>query len=197
MLRGFFSSDRYSTIFSSESERPNQVKYHVRNGTMMKSEATMMSQILLGRRGLGATTACASWALACTKSSDICHLRFVIVPLIATEGTGTEIMPSRTIHLAPSGRAFFHREPAVSLTSSLTLASPRGRGNKTNPKRVEAGALPISALQITKADTAALCFGNARTPRHSASSKTLPRAEFASAARRWPAPPEPERSTCH
>ena len=87
MLRGFFSSERYSTIFSSESERPNQVKYHVRNGTMMKSEATMMSQMLLGRRGFVAGGRLGGvpvglYEIIFHLSFEICHW-----PLNATEGT--------------------------------------------------------------------------------------------------------------
>jgi len=58
-------------IFSSESERPNQVKYQVRNGTTMKSEATMMSQTLLGRRGFVATRDWAVLPLVLTKSFDM------------------------------------------------------------------------------------------------------------------------------
>src|SRR5438067_13938919 len=43
MWRGFFSSARYFAMPASERSRPNQVVYQVKNGTMMKSAARMIS----------------------------------------------------------------------------------------------------------------------------------------------------------
>src|SRR5947207_4464609 len=54
MWRGLLSSTRYFAMSSSDKPRPNQVRYQVRNGTMMKRLATIISQMLDGRRGFGA-----------------------------------------------------------------------------------------------------------------------------------------------
>src|SRR6266567_7612285 len=54
MWRGFCSSTKYFAMSSSDRARPNHVPYQVRNGTMMKSAATMISQMLDGRRVFGA-----------------------------------------------------------------------------------------------------------------------------------------------
>src|SRR5438270_7882346 len=51
MCRGFCSSTRYFAMSSSDKSRPNHVPYQVRNGTMMKSPATIMSQRFEGRFG--------------------------------------------------------------------------------------------------------------------------------------------------
>src|SRR5437763_1734678 len=85
MCRGFCSSTRYFAMSSSDKSRPNHVPYQVRNGTMMKSAATMISQMFEGRRGF-ASTGCALAPFGLRTSFDICHLRFVIEHL-TTEDT--------------------------------------------------------------------------------------------------------------
>src|SRR2546423_10242919 len=77
MWRGFFSSVRYVARSCSDKLRPNQVKYHVRNGTTMNNPATMISQMLDGRRRSGgAATPGKPFPFVGRKSFDICHLRF-------------------------------------------------------------------------------------------------------------------------
>src|SRR5436309_3377337 len=72
MCLGFCSSVTYVAMSSSDSPRPNHVPYHVRNGTMMKSAATMISQMLDGRRDFCPARTSAFPPFGFTNSFSIC-----------------------------------------------------------------------------------------------------------------------------
>src|SRR5438128_1579364 len=76
MWRGFCSSARYFAMSSSDRARPNHVPYQVRNGTMMKSAATMISQMLEGRRDFCPAMASTFPPFGFTNSFAICDQTF-------------------------------------------------------------------------------------------------------------------------
>src|SRR2546423_11368293 len=71
MWRGLLSSTRYFAMSSSDKPRPNQVRYQVRNGTMMKRPATIISQMFDGRFERVTATTSAVWPLGFMNSSCI------------------------------------------------------------------------------------------------------------------------------